>query len=388
MKTKILNTRLFTASDQGILTGDILFDERGILKIGEVQEDADRVIDGRGLTVLPGLIDAHIHPAGLAADDEMITAFKTREGIQSVLMSGITTVRTVGTRYGADILLRDRINAGLTKGPRILACGQAVCITAGHVYEIGLECDTEGETLKVLRSLCKKKVDWIKLMATSGVIGVGPSDRMQLSREQVRAAIAVGEAFDTPVCAHLLRSREALKFCVEAGITSVEHGYALDEEIAELMVKKGTWYVPTAGVTYNEMTFIKPQNAAEEEVVEKAAEAQENAKKSLRIAVKAGIKMAVGTDTGCPYTDPEHYAYTTELSLYHEAGMENEEILKCATINGAKMLRTDHETGSLEVGKQADICIVSGDPVQDIKSIGKVLYTFRNGELLYHSLQS
>lgn len=384
MKTLIQNAKIIDGLGNVLENGDILFDETGILEIGRVSDtEADRLIDGTGKTVLPGFIDCHVHPAELCAEDEITVAYHTYRGTMALLRSGITSFRSVGTKYNADVRLRDMIESGQVSGPRIKAAGEPICITCGHCEEIGMPCDTVGETLKAARTLCKYRVDWLKMMPTSGVLGVGPSTEIQLSKEQIEAVISVGRAFATPTCAHLM-NYEALKFCVDAGLTCVEHGYDMDETVARRMVELGTWYIPTMAVTLQESTFIKPVNKREEELVEKAAAAQIKVRNAVKIAVREGVKMAVGTDTGCPFTDPEHFAYATELSLYSISGMKSMEILKAATIRGAELLGIAEETGSLETGKCADITVLSGDPLADIKVCRNVDYTFCRGKLLYH----
>ena len=384
MRTKIINSRIFCGNGEILENADILFDETGILDIGpSLHGEAKRVLDGSKKTVLPGFIDCHTHLAGLDAGDGIAVAFRTQEGARELLSSGITTTRAVGTKYGADIRLRDMIARGELKGPRILASGEVICITCGHCAEIGMECDTVGEVLKAARSQCKRGVDWIKFMATSGVLGVGPSTEVQLSGEQIKAIIQVGRAFDTPTCAHIM-NYEALKTCVEAGITCVEHGYDMDEAMAQRMVEMGTWYVPTMAVTLMESTYIKPDTSRTRDLVEKAAAAQKKVRNAVKAAIKEGVKMAVGTDTGCPFTNPSMYAYATELSLYHMSGMDNREVLTCATRHGAELLGIERETGTLEPGKAADVVLVEGNPLENIEAVKDVCATFCKGELLYH----
>ena len=382
MKIKIENAKIITMTGEVLENGSILFDETGILSVGTAHGEADRVIDGTGKTVLPGFIDCHTHLAGLSDEDELTVAYQTYRGTMALLKSGITTTRGVGTKYGADVVLRNLIDAGRIDGPRIKASGEVICITCGHGCEVGIECDTVGETLKAARSLCKKRVDWLKFMPTSGVIGIGPSTEVQLSKEQIDAIIRVGRAFATPTCAHLM-NYNALKMCVEAGLTCVEHGYDMDDAIAREMVRRGTWYIPTAVVTLMESTHIKPKDKHEEELVEKAAAAQKRVRNALKVAIAAGVKMAVGTDTGCPFTGPDTDSFATELYLYSISGMSNEEILKCATIHGAELLGIDRIAGSLEEGKEADIVVLDGDPLSDIEAAKKVAYTFARGKLLY-----
>ena len=380
MKTKIEQAKIITISSKTLDQADILFDETGILEIGTVTGHADQVIDGRGKTVLPGFIDCHTHPSELCSTDELSVAYKNYHGVMKLLESGITTTRITGTKYNADVALRDMINRGELEGPRILACGEPICITCGHCAEIGMECDSVPETLKAARTLCKHHVDWLKMMPTSGVLGVGPSTEVQLSKEQIEAIIQVGHAFATPTCAHLM-NYDALRLCVESGLTCVEHGYDMDHEIAQEMVKRGTWYIPTAVVTLMEMTFIKNND----ELVLKAAAAQEKVRRAVRTAIEAGVRMAVGTDTGCPYTGPDTCAFATELYIYQVSGMDPLEVLSCATLRGAQLLGIEQQTGSLEVGKQADLVLIDGDPLSDICDTKYVTHTFRNGRLLYQN---
>lgn len=384
MRTKIVHGRIITCTGKVLEDGEILFDTEKILAVGRGLGDAERVIDAAGRTVLPGFIDCHIHPGELSDQDPIAKAFTVEQHCMELLRSGITTARTVGTRYCADVTLRNMIDSGVLRGPRLKVSGEVICITSGHGAEIGIECDTVGETLKAARSLCKRRVDWLKFMPTAGVIGVGPPTEVQLSREQIEAIISVGRAFNTPTCAHIM-NRDALELCVEAGLTSVEHGYAMDEAIAQKMVEKGTWYVPTVVVTFMESTRIQPKTQIDREVVEKAAKMQLRAREALEIAIRCGVKMAVGTDTGCPYTNPSTFAYAAELGFYSQFGMKNEEILRCATIRGAEMLGIDSITGTLEEGKKADVIVVDGNPLEDIRCTKEIDYTFCEGRLLYRS---
>ncbi|WP_455542696.1 amidohydrolase family protein [Intestinibacter sp.] len=390
MTTLIKNAKIIVGDGSFIENGNILFDKDKILKIGKEEYKADKVIDGTGKTVLPGFIDCHVHAGFIPFpwtdeevknQDEITVAMRAVSQAKSFFKSGITTIRSVGSGHDVDVRLRELIKKGEIQAPRIFAAGRPICITSGHCCDIGIEVDTVGEALKAARTLCKKKVDWIKLMPTSGVIGVGPSTNVQLSNEQIKAICDVGRAFDTPTCAHIM-NYNALIECVEAGLTCVEHGYDMDDKVANMMVDKGTWYIPTAVVTLYESMYMDESNPMKE----KAAQAQIRVRNALKVAISNNVKMAVGTDSGCPYTNPDTYAFAKELYLYTISGMSEMDTLVCATKKGAELLGIDDIVGTLEEGKIADIVVINGDPLQDINNTKNVEYTYRGGELVYKSL--
>ncbi|SCM81396.1 putative Amidohydrolase [uncultured Sporomusa sp.] len=393
MKTVIKNAKIIIGNGLLIEKGSIAFDETGILDIGEGVFEGDEVIDAAGKTVAPGFIDCHIHLGtasypwthGLFEEyDEVTVGIRACYQAQALLKSGITSVRVVGTKYGADLQLRTMVENGEIKAPRILAAGEVICITAGHGSEMGTECDTVGEVLKAARTRVKQRANVIKLMPTSGIIGIGPSTEVQLSEEQIKAACDVGRAFNTPTCAHVM-NYPAIGQCVKAGLTSVEHGYELDEAAAKMMVEHGTWYIPTAVVTRNESIYIPADYLPGADMKAKAAIAQQSVQNAVRVAIKAGVKMAVGTDTGCPYTDPEHFAYAEELAIYKNCGMDPMDVFVCATKNGAELLRISDKVGTLEARKIADLIIIDGDPLRDITDARKVERVYRSGKLYYEA---
>lgn len=392
MKTLIKNAKIIIGDGTYLTNGSILFDENEILEIekGEYEYKADKIIDGYGKTVLPGFIDCHVHAGFIPFpwtddevnnQDEITVAMRAVSQVKSFFKSGVTTVRSVGSGYNVDIKLPDLVEKGEIKAPRIFAAGRPICITGGHCCDIGIEVDTTGEALKAARTQCKKKADWIKLMPTSGVIGIGPSTNVQLSKDQIQAICDVGRAFDVPTCAHIM-NYNALLQCLEAGLTCVEHGYDMDEKVAKIMVEQGTWYIPTAVVTLFESRYMDSNNSMKE----KAAQAQTRVRNALKIAISNNVKMAVGTDSGCPYTNPDTYAFATELELYTSSGMTEMDALICATKKGAQLLGINDITGTLEVGKTADIVVIKGDPTENINNTKNVVYTYKNGELVYTNL--
>ncbi len=392
LKTAINHTQIIIGNGQLIEEGSILFDESGILDIGDkVTFSGDTVIDGKGKTVLPGFIDSHVHlcfPPYPWTDETRCNQDPVTVGIRvcnqarELLKSGITTARVAGTMYGADLQLRKLVQSGEVKAPRIKASGEVICITAGHCSELGIACDTVDQAVTAARSLIAKKVDAIKMMATGGVIGIGPIGSGQLSPAQIAAICAEGKRFGKPTFAHLSLDYECLTAAIKAGITSVEHGNNIDDAAAKLMVEQGTYYVPTMGVKHNEAhnTLTDPTSI---QLREKAALAQKGSMEAVRIAVKWGVKMAVGTDNGCPFTNPDTYAYSTEMCLFEQVGMKKMDVIQCATINGAKLLGIDHITGSLQRGKCADITVINGDPLEDLSATRNVMFTYCAGKLYY-----
>jgi len=156
----------------------------------------------------------------------------------------------------------------------------------------------------------------------------------------------------------------------------------LDDKVAEIMVKQGTWYIPTAVVTLNESTYMDSSNPMKE----KAAQAQIKVRNALKVAISKDVKLAVGTDSGCPYTNSDTYAFATELYLYTISGMSEMDTLVCATKKGAELLGIEDIAGTLEEGKIADIVVIEGDPLVDINNVKNVEYTYKGGELVYRPL--
>lgn len=392
MKTAINHAKIITGDGRLFQNASILFDESGILALDEnTQFEADEMIHGEGRTVLPGFIDCHVHlnfppypwtDEARTNQDPVTVGIRVCNQAHDLLKSGITTMRVAGTMYGADLQLRKLVQSGEVKAPRVKASGEVICITAGHCHELGIACDTVDQAVTAARTLVSKKVDFLKMMATGGVIGIGPIGSGQLSPEQIAAVIAEGKRFGVRTFAHLSLDYACLMAAIEAGITSVEHGNNIDEAAAKKMVEKGTYYVPTMGVKYNEAnnTLTDPTSTA---LREKASLARKGSEESVRIAVKAGVKMAVGTDNGCPFTNPDTYAYSTELYLFEQVGLSKMDVIKCATINGAELLGIDDITGSLEVGKCADIVVINGDPMKDFRIARNVERTYCCGKLYY-----
>ena len=366
---------------------------------GTVAEPAGaRVIELGDATLLPGFIDAHVHiigrtlgdPAGDAAavrDFPATGAILGVENARRTLMAGFTTVRNAGSPDFADVALRNAINGGMVMGPRILASGHAVGVTGGHCDENGFRpgllegdfrsgiADSPDEVAAAERYQAKYGADVIKLCATGGVLSEGDAVGVQqLSDAQLRAAVEEARLLERRVMAHA-HGAEGIRAAVRAGVHSIEHGSFLDAEGARLMAQRGTFLVPTlsAGETV--------LRAADSGVLtglraEKARAAGQAMRSTSRMAVAAGVPIALGTDAGVG----EHGANGHEFVLMVEwAGMTPLQSIQAGTMNAARLLGVDRQLGSLTAGKTADIVAVPGDPTRDIRAMERPVFVMRGG---------
>ncbi|MBC7891760.1 MAG: amidohydrolase family protein, partial [Sphingobacteriaceae bacterium] len=299
----------------------------------------DTVIDLKSKTVLPGLIDCHVHletetRRGGAIDRFQLNsadvAFQAAKHARTTLMAGFTTVRDLGGS-GVNISLRNAINQGLTVGPRIFACGKSLATTGGHAdptngYRRDLAGDPgplEGvvnspdEASKAVRYRYKEGADLIKITSTGGVLSLAKnSNNPQFSEEEIRAIVRTAKDYGFPVAAHA-HGAEGMKRAIRAGVTSIEHGTYMDEEAMELCKKHGTFYVPTilAGKTVADSArrfgYYSPI------VVPKALEIGPLIQATFAKAYKAGVKIAFGTDSGVSI----HGVNAQEFQYMTEAGM-------------------------------------------------------------------
>ncbi|NPV69120.1 MAG: amidohydrolase family protein [Firmicutes bacterium] len=342
--------------------------------------------DASGKTVVPGLIDCHVHfcmdagadPMTAAVrDGTLVTAYKAAVRAGQTLKAGVTTIRDLGAPDGIDLALKKSINSGILPGPRMLVSGRVICMTGGHGWTMGYEADGPDECRKAARSQIKAGADVVKVMATGGVMtqGVEPGSP-QLTVEEMRAAVEEGHKAGRR-CATHAQGLLGIKNAVQAGIDSVEHGVFLDREAVDMMLERGTYLVPTLSAPYN---IIKNGVAAgvPEFVVRKTEMVYDSHINSFKLALENGVKIASGTDAGTPFN--VHGDLAVELKLMVDAGMPAEKALVSATQTAAELLGMQDHVGSIEPGKFADILVVDGDPTQDITSLQRVVAVFKDGK--------
>lgn len=357
----------------------------------------DTLIDLSKKTVMPGLIDMHVHLEWETNKDEALqrftlndadVAFRSAQNARKTLMAGFTTVRDLGGT-GVNNSLRNAINQGYAVGPRIFSAGKSIATTGGHAdptngYRKDLMGDPgpkEGvinspeDARKAVRQRYKDGSDLIKITATGGVLslakdGSGP----QFTDAELKAIVETATDYGMHTAAHA-HGPEGMKRAVLAGITTIEHGTLMTEEIMDLMKQKGTYYVPTltAGKFVGEQAKIA--GYYHPLVAPKAAAIGPQIQKTYSQAYKKGVKIAFGTDAGVYF----HGDNAQEFALLVKGGMTPMEAIKCATIVNASILNIADRLGTLEAGKTADIVATDENPIQNIRAMEKVSFVMKEG---------
>jgi imidazolonepropionase-like amidohydrolase len=357
-----------------------------------------RTIDLGDATLLPGFIDAHTHIIGrgladpmsdlaVAKDYQSLGAIIGVANAQKTLMAGFTTIRNVGAGEFDDMALRAAVTGGFVPGPRMQNAGHALGITGGHCdenafrpglfdgdYKTGIA-DGPDQIRAAVRYQVKYGADVIKTCATGGVLSEGDAVGVpQYTYEELKAMVDEASKLERKVAAHA-HGAEGIKIAVRAGVSSIEHGSFLDEEGARMMKERGTYLVPTisAGETVEQMAKNGRLKGLRAEKALAAAQALRN---GIRLAVRNGVPIALGTDAGVG----AHGANGHEFTLMVEwGGMTPMQSIVAGTSSGAKLLGWDNRIGTLAAGKLADIVAVPGDPLANIRAMEKPSFVMKNG---------
>jgi imidazolonepropionase-like amidohydrolase len=354
---------------------DVLFEGDRIVATGRglsARAGAESIdLDGR--TVLPGLIDCHVHiafngdpdeTAKLATAPAPVLAWQASENARRTLEAGITAVRDVGSRDSIAILLRDAIVEGRLPGPRMRAAGSLICMTGGHGWMIGREADGPDDVRKAVREQRRAGADCIKFTATGGVMTPGVDPRAtSFTEEELRAGVDEAHKAFVKTAAHA-QGTSGIKNAVRAGIDSIEHGIFLDDEAVELMRERGTVLVATLAAPHN-ISKYGLAGGIPAYAVEKSNLVMEAHRESFKLAYRSGVRIAMGTDAGTPFN--RHGANAEEIALMVECGVPPADVLVAATRTAAELLDLLDECGTVETGKRADLVIVDGDPLTDIR---------------------
>jgi imidazolonepropionase-like amidohydrolase len=364
--------------------------ERGV--ITAVVEDAraprGNGVDLAGHTLLPGLINSHVHlclgaeadPARPMREEPLaLTAIKALLRARETARAGVTTVRDLGGREYAELAARRAIQEGLIDGPRIVAAGRPVCMTGGHGHWLGREADGPDDARKAVREQLKAGADVIKIIATGGVLtaGVEPGSP-QMTFEEMRAAIEEARKAGRRTAAHAMAAT-GISEAIDAGITSIEHGVYLTEEIVAHMRRDGTFLVPTlnapAAIATGGLAAGIP-----EYIVRKSEQVVPPHVASFQLAHRAGVRIAAGADSGTPLNF--HGSLLPELTLMVKYGMTPLEVIRAATVTAADCLGPGEVTGRVAPGYAADLIAVAGDPAERIETLADLKLVLVNGRII------
>jgi imidazolonepropionase-like amidohydrolase len=364
-----------------------------ILSIGPVADVPPNaeVVDLTDYVLLPGLVDAHTHELiqpDYSQNNPILyksIPYRTLEGAsaaRATLLAGFTTIRDVDSEGAewADVALRDAINEGLVPGPRMQVATLAVSITGGYmnndgfapqidVPQFGALADSPADIVREVRRQIKYGADWIKLYATGTTRHID-LDNMeplpQFSDEDIKLVVDEAARFRTPVAAHAYGGHAA-HAAVDAGVRSIEHGMLLSDETLDLMVERGTFWVPTLSVYIPD----RPQeswNARTRAIVE-------SHERVFGRAVEKGVRIAYGTDAGAL----PHGENAIDFERMVAYGLTPLQAIQSATLNGAALMSLQDEIGAIEVGKLADLIAVPGNPLDDIAALSDVRFVMKDG---------
>ncbi|MCC7082239.1 MAG: amidohydrolase family protein [Burkholderiales bacterium] len=365
---------------------------REILTDGRQADVRDAAaINLNGAYLLPGLWDVHIHPDYLSAADmplaEQVALFGHRL-MTALTESGIVGFRCAGAHHFMDVAWKRAFDSGQYIGPRLFACGHFLTTTGGHFLTSGhaQECDGPYGFVKAIREQIKNGVDHIKLNLSGGIMGPAWDRHWHsfLLEDELRAAFAICRQRDFKVMAHATNP-DAVKSAIRLGVHSVEHGYIMDDECIELMLKHDVWYVPTLAISHLtpnqvgnewEREWLAQRNLAPSLCCRADAAADVHAH-WFRKALDAGVKMALGSDIR-PLKD----AGLLEMGLWSRDGASPWQTLIAATRHAAAVCGVGDDLGTIEVGKIADLIVVGANPLDDINNVRRLKLVFKEGRIV------
>jgi len=387
---------VFDATVASPAPADVVVENGLIVDVGSAL-DGDQAVDCTGLAVLPGFFDAHVHVMLSHIDIWRIVQtpfslrfFEAAANLEATLRAGITTVRDAG---GADLGVKQAVEHGLIKGPRLQISLKMLSQTGGHgdgwmasggTVELfppypGMPAtivDGNDEMRRKVRELIRDGADVIKVATSGGVLS--PRDEpthAHFRLAELQALVEEATAAGISVMAHA-QATQGIKNAIQAGIRSIEHGIYLDDQAIEMMLEHGTYLVPTLVAPTGVLRAAEAGAQIPEASVTKAREVIEVHRDSFGRAVRAGVKIAMGTDTGVT----PHGENLAELALMVEGGMTPHQALVSATFTAAELMGLEAELGTLEPGKRADLVLVEGDPFEVITLPDRITGVWKDGE--------
>ena len=351
----------------------------------------DNVVDLNGKFVTPGLVNLHVHipatgfPKKKETDNKKLVKILKKSkftlnlaqkilcnpSAKTELLSGCTTIRAVGGVAYLDSKMRDEIKAGKIIGPRMISCNEAITIPGGHMEgTVAVGANSLEEFAQLVERNIKDGVDWIKIMITGGVLDAkvkGEPGELKMTPEQVKVCCDTAHKHGIKVCAHV-ESPKGVKVAIENGVDSIEHGSEMTDETVKLFLDNNAALVCTLSPAIPLARFNPETTHADEVVIYNSEVLLQSIIKGVKSALEEGVTVGLGTDTGCPYIT--HYDMWRELEYYHKfIGVSRKDALYTGTLQNAKILGLDKETGSIEVGKSADFIVMSKNPLDGFDAI-------------------
>lgn len=344
---------------------------------GPAAKKGDEVIELEGRTLLPGIIDCHVHlcldgsadpTTLLQSDPDPLVTLKAARNAYLTLLAGVTTVRDLGDKNQVSLSLRDAVATGITAGARILSSGQLICMTGGQGWTFGREADGPDEIRKAVREQLRAGTNLIKLMATGGVLTPGvEAGAPQLTYEELRAGVEEAHKGGRKVASHAQGS-EGIRNSLKAGMDTIEHGIGIDDEAISLFLEKKAALVPTLCAPFH-ILEKGAKSGIPDFIIKKTEKVKAIHLDSAKKAFQAGVTIAMGSDAGTPFN--RHGENLKELELLRQLGFTSMEAIIAATRTAAEVLGLGTQIGTVEKGKLADLMIVEGDPLGDIALLQK-----------------
>ena len=387
----------------------VLVDGERIAAVGDLSTSelmGYEVVDLAGAWVMPGLINLHAHlaasgkpPKANAKPVDYKKLFDTLSKIPPVLagyralcaaqaklqlLSGVTTLRTVGGILDFDGQIRDQINAGKAVGPRMLVCNTGVSVPGGHFAgSLATEASTPEEAAEHVRQIAATNPDWIKLMITGGVMDAseeGEPGVLRMPPELVRAACDQAHELGYRVCAHV-ESPEGVRVALENGVDTIEHGATPDKQILALFAERGATDVCTISPALPYALFSLEESHAPAVAKTNGKIVMDGIIACAKACLEAGIPVGLGTDAGCPFIT--HYDMWREVLYFvRYCDVTPDFALHTATLGNAIILGLGDETGSIEAGKSADLIVCDANPLEDLSRLRKLRYVMCRGSLI------
>lgn len=356
-------------------------------------EGADTVIDGSERTLLPGLIDVHTHYtfdptegsiAAIARRSDAEIALAAAGHAARALRAGVTTARGAGSIRNLEVALRDGIAAGHIPGPRMIVAGTAIGITGGHGFQFGIEADSRAELVTATRRVIRDGADVVKVIASEAAMltttGLAPGRSVtggpELTEDELRAIVETAADLRTKVMSHA-QDAESVSRSARAGVASVEHAWLADRSAIEALLASGGFLVPTLVVTDVNRTLegLSPVQRERQDLIERRC------RESAETAIRLGVPVATGTDTGEVGVTAD--LLWREIQLLHDHGASPMAAIQAATSAAARLLGLDADVGTIEPGRRADLVLVDGDPLVDLARLAAPGVVVQAGRIVH-----